>query len=65
LNTLSDDRAVRVPLFAASSVLVVVAFALCGQNAARCRGDEQPRIGILGWLADRYRKPRSKYPPGE
>ncbi|HEV8000282.1 MAG TPA: hypothetical protein VGP63_10410 [Planctomycetaceae bacterium] len=66
LNTLSDDRAVRVPLFAASSLLVVVAFALCGQNAAnRWREAERPRIGIRGWLADRYRKPRSEYPPGE
>jgi hypothetical protein len=66
LNTLSDDRTVRVPLFAASSLLVVVAFALCGQNAAsRCRGGERPLIGIRGWLADRYRKPRSEYPSGE
>ena len=58
LDTLSADRTVRVPLFAASSLLVLVAFALCGQSAASERdGSERPGIGIRAWLADRYRKP--------
>jgi hypothetical protein len=59
LDTLSEDRAVRVPLMAASSLLILVAFALCGQNTAAQRdgGSEQPRNGLRGWLANRYRKP--------
>jgi hypothetical protein len=58
LETLSEDRSVRVPLMAASSLLVLVAFALCGQSAASENvRDGQPRIGIRGWLANRYRKP--------
>jgi hypothetical protein len=58
LDTLSEDRTVRVPLFAASSLLVLVAFALCGQTAAsETGGNEQSGLGIRGWLANRYRKP--------
>jgi hypothetical protein len=61
LNALSDDRTVRVPLFAASSLLVVVAFGLCGQTVAnRCKESERTQIGIRGWLADRYRNPSSE-----
>ncbi len=61
LNTLSDDRTVRVPMFAASSLLLVVAFALCGQNAASGRrGGARARIGLRDWLADRYRKPAAE-----
>lgn len=61
LNALSDDRTVRVPLFAASSLLLVVAFALCGQNAASGRrGGARARIGLRDWLADRYRKPAAE-----
>jgi len=59
LKTLADDRSVRVPLMAASSLLVLVAFALCGQRpASHSEGNlHSSRSGIRGWLADRYRKP--------
>jgi hypothetical protein len=58
LNTLSDDRAVRGPLMAASSLLVLAAFAFCGEKAPNRndRESKQPRIGVRGWLANRYRK---------
>jgi hypothetical protein len=59
LDTLSEDRAVRIPLMAASSLLILVAFAFCGQNTAAERDgtSEQPCNGLRGWLANRYRKP--------
>ena len=59
LDTLTDDRSVRAPLMAASSILVLVAFALCGDSSpARAASEfETSRIGIRGWLANRYRKP--------
>ncbi len=61
LDTLSEDRTVRVPLFAASSLLVLVAFALCGQTAATEPSPSEPTgLGIRGWLANRYRKPATK-----
>jgi hypothetical protein len=59
LNTLSDDRAVRFPMIVATSLLVLVAFAFCGEKTRRnCDdGGNSSRSGIRGWLADRYRKP--------
>jgi hypothetical protein len=59
LNTLSDDRTVRVSLMGAAAILVLVSFAFCGERKAN-RGDNdpsQPRLHIRAWLADRYRKP--------
>jgi len=59
LNTLSDDRTVRVSLMAAAALLVLVSFAFCGERKAN-RGDKdsrQPHLHIRAWLADRYRKP--------
>ncbi len=35
LNTLSDDRSVRLPLMAASSLLVLAAFVLCNERTAK------------------------------
>jgi hypothetical protein len=58
LNTLSDDRTVRVSLLAAAALLVLVSFAFCGESTAN-RGDKdssRPRLHIRAWLADRYRK---------
>jgi hypothetical protein len=59
LETLSDDRSVRVPLMVASSLLVVVAFALCGDKKSHRYGGrpDELRRGIRRWLADRYRTP--------
>ena len=58
LDRLADDRGVRAPLMAASSILVLLAFALCGDSSpARAASEsEASRVGIRGWLADRYRK---------
>jgi hypothetical protein len=59
LNTLSDDRGVRIPLMAAASLLVLVSFVFCGESRAE-RADKDsggPRISIRSWLADRYRRP--------
>jgi hypothetical protein len=59
LNTLSDDRGVRIPLMAAASLLVLVSFVFFGESRAD-RADEDsegPRVDIRGWLADRYRRP--------
>jgi hypothetical protein len=61
LNTLSDDRTVRLPLMAASSLLVLAAFVLCNERVTK-RHDaeiERPRGGLRQWLANRYRKPSS------
>jgi hypothetical protein len=61
LTTLSDDRTVRLPLMAASSLLVLAAFVLCNERTAK-RDDpecEPPRGGLRHWLANRYRKPLS------
>jgi hypothetical protein len=62
LDTLSDDRNVRLPLMAASSLLVLVAFALCGDKAPFREGGPSSRlaVGIRGWLKDRYRKPAAE-----
>jgi hypothetical protein len=59
LNTLSDDRTVRVSLMAAAALLVLVSFAFCGERKANCgdKDSSQPRLHIRAWLADRYRKP--------
>jgi hypothetical protein len=61
LNTLSDDRTVRLPLMAASSLLVLAAFVLCNERTAKRDNAEcePPRGGLRRWLADRYRKPLS------
>jgi hypothetical protein len=58
LNTLSDDRTVRVSLMAAAALLVLVSFAFCGESRAdrADKDSEGPRVDIRGWLADRYRK---------
>jgi hypothetical protein len=56
LDTLSDDRGVRTPLMAASSLLVLVAVALCGERRPR-RAEADPDAtdrGVRGWLARRY-----------
>jgi hypothetical protein len=61
LNALSDDRTVRQPLMAASSLLVLAAFVLCNERVAK-RDDAKsapPRGGLRHWLANRYRKPLS------
>jgi len=61
LNTLSDDRTVRLPLMAASSLLVLAAFVLCNERVTK-RHDaeiERSRGGLRHWLANRYRKPLS------
>jgi hypothetical protein len=61
LKTLSDDRTVRLPLMAASSLLVLAAFVLCNERRAK-RDDaesEPPRGGLRQWLANRYRTPSS------
>jgi hypothetical protein len=58
LDTLADDRSVRAPLMAAGSILVLVAFAFCGSSPIRAASEsETSRVGIRGWLANRYRKP--------
>jgi cell division protein FtsB len=59
LDQLADDRSVRTPLMAASSILLLVAFGLCGDRAPERRASALvvSRGRIRGWLADRYRKP--------
>jgi hypothetical protein len=59
LETLSDDRVVRGPLMAASSILVLCAFVLCGTGRSkRVDADSESAVGgIRGWFARRYRKP--------
>jgi hypothetical protein len=57
LDTLCDDRSVRIPLMAASALLILAAFALCGDGSNRAdREDGSGRGGIRAWLAARYRK---------
>ena len=58
LDTLSDDHRVRTPLMAASSLLVLVAFALCGERRPRrAQADlDATGRGVRGWLARRYGK---------
>ncbi len=58
-SALADDHTVRLPLMAASSLLVLTAFVLCNgrpakRDAAECA---QERGGLRSWLSRRYRKP--------
>jgi hypothetical protein len=56
LDTLCDDRAVRLPLMGASSLLILTAFGLC-RDKSHDRDDEGGARGRIGrWLANRYRK---------
>ena len=56
LDTLSLDRSVRNPLMAASSLLILAAFALCGDSSSVSSqaGSERSRTNLRGWLANRY-----------
>ncbi len=59
LSALADDRTVRLPLMAASSLLVLTAFVLCNGRPVN-RGEaesERPPGGLRVWLSRRYRKP--------
>ncbi len=56
LDTLCDDRSVRIPLMAACILLVLTAFALCADRSNRNAEDDRSRGGgVRAWLADRYR----------
>jgi hypothetical protein len=58
LETLSNDRTVRRPLMAASSILLLCAFVLCGGRRSQRveASSELARGGIRAWLAKRYQK---------